>query len=98
EDVFSKILLDVVTKYKEFLKNELVQVTTEKVVAYTLPEIVSVSSETYEEVSEMEKYYYDKCYLEKKRSNPERAFEEYIQRKAHSIQYWVKNGDSGKDN
>ena len=94
EKVFSKVLSDVVSIYKDVRSGDLMEVTIEEDVMYTIPQIISVSSETHEEVN-LEKYYYDKCYLQKDRSNPERWFEAYIQQRLNVVDYWLKNGDSG---
>jgi len=96
EKVFSKFLLDVMAKYKDIQLNDLVHVTVEHGVVYTIPQTLSVSSDSNEEVS-LENYYYDKCYLSKERLQPEKSFEMFIQEHIDFIKFWVKNGDSGKD-
>lgn len=40
---------------------------------------------------------YDKCYLSKIRSNPEKEFEKYLEPKAEKIEWWFKNGVSKQD-
>jgi type III restriction enzyme len=40
---------------------------------------------------------YDKCYLSKTRSNPEKEFEKYLESKADKIEWWFKNGVSKQD-
>ncbi|MFV0484768.1 MAG: DEAD/DEAH box helicase [Candidatus Saccharimonadales bacterium] len=44
------------------------------------------------EVVEVSKYPYDKCYLLTKRSEPEKYFEEMLER-TESVEWWYKNGE-----
>lgn len=40
---------------------------------------------------------YDKCYLSKTRSNPEKEFEKYLETKSEKIDWWFKNGVNKQD-
>jgi len=44
-----------------------------------------------------EKYVYDKCYLSKGRSVPEKNFEAFLEENSSNVEWWFKNGDSGKE-
>ncbi|MDR3183104.1 MAG: hypothetical protein LBT89_09340, partial [Planctomycetaceae bacterium] len=48
-------------------------------------------SDSYELVESIKKCPYDKCYLQKKRSEPERRFEQALE-ESGNVEWWYKNG------
>jgi type III restriction enzyme len=58
---------------------------------------ININTDTHEQVN-IGKYFYQICYLQKDRSKPEKAFEQYILNHQDHIEYWCKNGDSGTEN
>ncbi|MFC4182386.1 DEAD/DEAH box helicase [Saccharococcus thermophilus] len=94
ESVFSKLISDVLAKYKELKEDDQIETTFGEPFIYTIPERDNVNSITYEKV-DIGKYFYSECYLEKGRSKPERSFEKYLKNNLNIIRYWVKNGDNG---
>lgn len=95
-DFFFKLIEDVIENYKKLKGGDLTDSIVIPNPVFKIREVDNVSSKTYEEVN-IDKYFYNKCYLQKDRTKPEKAFEKYIQRNIDKIDYWVKNGDNGSE-
>jgi type III restriction enzyme len=93
---FQKLIIDVINRYKDLKEGDLKEIKVYANHRYHIPVKINVNPETYEKV-DVPKYFYDKCYLEKDRSNPERAFEVFIVNNLSKIDWWVKNGDNGTE-
>lgn len=94
---FNKLIIDVIDKYKNLKEDDLIDTFVYSNPNFNLPNKININPETHEQVN-TEKYYYQVCYLQKGRSKPEKAFEQYIVKNADKIEYWCKNGDSGSEN
>ena len=57
-----------------------------------IPKNKNYNPNEYELVDDHKKYLYDKCYLKKKRSKPEKEFEKWLE-KQDGVEWWWKNGD-----
>jgi len=59
-----------------------------------IPKNKNYNHHKYEFVAEHKKYLYDKCYLRKDRSKPEREFEKWLEKpEQDGVEWWWKNGD-----
>jgi len=93
---FNKLIDDIINIYKNINEYDLYEkiIYTQKY--YVIPDVININTEVYELVN-IDKYYYSECYLQNNRSNPEKAFEEFIKKKLDKIEYWLKNGDRGSE-
>jgi type III restriction enzyme len=62
---------------------------------WTLPDMMSYDENDVDTVTST-CYAFDKCYLNKKRSQPEKTFEQYLETQSKQINWWHKNGDNGR--
>jgi hypothetical protein len=93
---FNKLIIDVINKYNELKEDDINEITVYTESVYKLPIKININPEVYEKV-EIDKYFYNECYLQKDRSNPEKAFEEFIKTHLDDIEFWYKNGDNGTE-
>lgn len=92
---FNKLIDDVINTYKKLNEEDLYEEFIYKK-NFTIPNVININTDTHELV-DIDKYYYNECYLQKYRSKPERDFEEYIVNNLDKIEYWLKNGDKGTE-
>lgn len=92
--VFELIIAKSTELYKP-IKDEELKIKAQNLINWDLeweiPESRSYNPETYEKV-EINKSISLPCYLEKGRSNPEKAFIEFLE-KSKNVKWWWKNGD-----
>ncbi len=93
EKFFNSLLVNVIERYKENFKDELIESSIIESV-FEIQPTMNCNEKLYEEVH-YEKYVYDKCYLQKDRYNPERHFETFIQQNLSNISWWYKNSNNG---
>jgi type III restriction enzyme len=101
EDHFKGILNNLLISYEKSLKDKQIQlVKTQEYFdeQYHLPSILYHNDQTEEELVGVKKYAYDRCFFRKDRSTPEQHFIDFIQEHLDNIDWWWKNGDSGKEN
>ena len=91
---FFKLITDVIDIYKQLREKDLTETIVVENSSYKIPEKLNVNSITYEKV-EIDKYFYDYCYLQIDRKKPERGIEEFIRSHLDVIEFWWKNGDNG---
>lgn len=93
---FNKLIDDIVNTYKNLNEDDLYDTRTETISNFVIPNKISINTETHELVN-IDKYYYNECYLQKDRSNPEKDFEDFIKSNLDKIKFWVKNRDYGME-
>lgn len=93
---FFKLITDVIDMYKQLREEDLTETIISGNALYKIPENINVNAITYESV-DIDKYFYESCYLQKTRSKPERGIEDFIKSHLDKIEFWWKNGDNGTD-
>ena len=92
--VFEIILAKSTEAYKP-IKDEELKIKAQNIMNWVLeweiPESRSYNPETYEKVNVIKSITFP-CYLEKERSNPEKAFIEFLE-ESKNVKWWWKNGD-----
>jgi len=96
--IFEKILSRAVEAYKEVKEYEVHEKVkeSEKYYNFELPKQLFFNDHT-DELVEVKNYAYDKCYLGKERSEPEKHFEEFLNDNSEKIIWWWKNGENKQD-
>ena len=94
--VYSTLLYEATEAYKPAKKQEVKAKIEEKYYLWDV-KFEEFYNEHSEELFSSNLNIYDKCYLSKNRSTPERKFEKYLETKAEKISWWFKNGDSKQD-
>ena len=96
-EIFSKVLGIAISRYEAVKKLEVLQrvLSSEIYYEFEIPTEIYFNHFTHEEV-QMQKSILQPCFLEKGRSNPERKFEEFLERNGE-IAWWWKNGVSTKE-
>ncbi|MFA5106761.1 MAG: DEAD/DEAH box helicase family protein [Patescibacteria group bacterium] len=95
--IFDRILTEAIAAYKHVRDAEVRERTaaSERLDPYELPEPQYFNQYTVEPFM-AKRYAYDKCLLDKERSDPERHFEEYIDQQS-TVLWWWKNGEGSKE-
>lgn len=95
--IFDRILTEAIAAYKHVRDTEVRKRTaaSERWDPYELPE-PQYFNQYMVEPFKAKRYAYDKCLLNKDRSDPERHFEEYIDQQS-SVLWWWKNGEGSKE-
>lgn len=100
ESHFKSILNELFATYEKILKEKRQHLTNKQErfnEEYHLPSMLFHNDQTEEEVKNVQKYAYDRCFLRKDRSVPEQRFIDFLQEHLDCIDWWWKNGDGGKD-
>ena len=93
---FATALAAAVETYEPIRQKEVEAKADEEHYTWQIKDTESYDTEGYEGAKN-ETFYYDKCYLLKKRSQIEKDFEDYLDTAADKIQYWYKNGVSKRE-
>lgn len=96
--VFEHILATAIDRYKTVKEQEVRERVEESEQWYDFelkPE--QFYNEYSDEIVEAKNYAYEPCYLNIDRSQPERAFENFIARNSAKIDWWWKNGENKLD-
>ncbi len=96
---FKKIISDSVDEYKKIKDIEVKKRSAEGERFYTfeIPKSEYYNENVSEKVERVPKYVMKPCYLEKDRSEPEKAFENFVEEKGDKIEWWWKNGKNKND-
>lgn len=94
--VYSRLLNEATEVYKPAKKQEVKDKIEEKYYLWNV-KFEEFYNEHTDELFNSNLNIYDKCYLSKTRSNPEKAFEKYLEIKTENIEWWFKNGVSKQD-
>jgi type III restriction enzyme len=94
--VYSRLLNEATEVYKPAKKQEVKEKIEEKEYIWEV-KFEEFYNEHSDELFASNLNIYDKCYLSKIRSNPEKYFEKYLETKAEKIDWWFKNGVSKQD-
>jgi type III restriction enzyme len=94
--VYSRLLNEATEAYKPAKKQEVKEKIEEKVYIWEV-KFEEFYNEHTDELFISNLNIYDKCYLSKMRSNPEKDFEKFLESKAEKIDWWFKNGVSKQD-
>jgi type III restriction enzyme len=94
--VYSRLLNEATEVYKPAKKQEVKDKIEEKDYIWEV-KFEEFYNEHSDELFNCNLNIYDKCYLSKIRSNPEKDFEKYLETKAEKIEWWFKNGVSKQD-
>jgi type III restriction enzyme len=94
--VYSRLLNEATEQYKPAKKQEVKEKIEEKNYAWEV-KFEEFYNEHTDELTNHQLNIYDKCYLSKTRSNPEKAFEKYLETKVEQIDWWFKNGVSKQE-
>lgn len=94
--VYSRLLNEATEAYKPAKKQEVKDKIEEKEYIWDV-KFEEFYNEHTDELFDCKLNIYDKCYLLKTRSNPEKDFEKYLETKAEKIEWWFKNGVSKQD-
>ena len=90
-------LLDEAVKSYRTIKNEEIRIKSEQSEKFQDIQILEreyYNDQTMEIRENTKLYFYDKCILEKGRSDQEKAFENYLESRSEKIEWWYKNGVS----
>ncbi len=93
---FSQLIDNVNNKYKELNEEDLKEVYVLPKTNYKIPSSININTDTHRLVN-IDKYYYNECYLQKGRYQSERDFEEFIKSNLDKIEFWIKNEDYGME-
>jgi type III restriction enzyme len=95
---FEQLLSQAVQEYKKVKEAEVQQkvAESEQWTPFELP-ISQYFNEHLDEEFEAKKYAYVPCYLSVERSEPEKAFEAWLNSKSSNIMWWWKNGESKQE-
>ncbi|TAE37102.1 MAG: hypothetical protein EAY66_06305, partial [Sphingobacteriales bacterium] len=94
--VYSRLLNEATEAYKPAKKQEVKDKIEEKYYNWDI-KFEEFYNQHTDELFNCNLNIYDKCYLTKNRSNPEKEFEKYVETKAETIDWWFKNGVSKQD-
>ncbi|MDO8240811.1 MAG: DEAD/DEAH box helicase family protein [Candidatus Moranbacteria bacterium] len=96
--VFERILVQAIEAYREVKEEEVREKVkeSEKYYDFELPKELFFNDHT-DELVEVKNYAYDKCYLGKDRSEPEKHFEKFLDGNSEKIAWWWKNGENRQD-
>lgn len=94
--VYSRLLNEATEVYKPAKKQEVKEKIEEKNYIWEV-KFEEFYNEHSDELFSSNLNIYDKCYLSKIRSNPEKVFEKYLETKAEKIEWWFKNGVNKQD-
>ena len=94
--VYSRLLNEATENYKPAKKQEAKEKIVEKKYNWEV-KFEEFYNEHTEELFKSNLNVYDKCYLSKTRSTPERNFEKYLESKTEKIEWWFKNGVNKQD-
>jgi type III restriction enzyme len=94
--VYSRLLNEATEVYKPAKKQEVKEKIEEKEYIWEV-KFEEFYNEHSDELFNCNLNIYDKCYLSKIRSNPEKDFEKYLETKAEKIEWWFKNGVNKQD-
>jgi type III restriction enzyme len=94
--VYSRLLNEATETYKPAKKKEVKEKIEEKYYSWDI-KFEEFYNQHTDELIESKLNIYDKCYLSKMRSNPEKEFEKYLETKTEKINWWFKNGVSKQD-
>ncbi|MDO9231154.1 MAG: DEAD/DEAH box helicase family protein [bacterium] len=96
--IFEKILRESIEAYREVKEDEVREKVkeSEKYYDFELPKELFFNDHT-DELVEVKKYAYDKCYLGKDRSEPEKHFDKFLDSNSEKISWWWKNGENKQD-
>ena len=94
--VYSRLLNEATEKYKPAKKAEVKEKIEEKNYVWEV-KFEEFYNEHTDELVNHKLNIYDKCYLSKTRSNPEKEFEKYLETKVDKVEWWFKNGVSKQD-
>lgn len=94
--VYSRLLNEATEVYKPAKKQEVKDKIEEKEYVWEV-KFEEFYNEHTDELFNCKLNIYDKCYLLKIRSNPEKEFEKYLETKTEKIDWWFKNGVSKQD-
>lgn len=89
QKIFKEIIETAKIKFKEIRQKEIEETKREKEVVWDIP-AVEYFNEGYVNC-DSHNYAYDKCYLQSNRSQPEKDFEELLN-KSQNVEWWFKNG------
>jgi hypothetical protein len=90
QTLLGEVIKEAKLKYEQIRPDEL---ETKKVITYTIFKLLEVDlfGDNYEEVYPT-RYAYKQCFLRQDRSEPERFFEQMIDR-SDEVEWWYKNGE-----
>lgn len=91
QEIFMQIMEKAKNKFREIKKKEVVAKQRRKEYSWTVPAI-DYYNENYETFG-CSNYALDKCFLNAKRSDPEKAFEKELKKSA-KVEWWFKNGEN----
>ncbi len=94
--VYSRLLNEATEAYKPAKKQEVKEKIEEKNYLWEV-KFEEFYNEHTDELIDSKLNIYDKCYLSKIRSNPEKEFEKYLETKTEKIEWWFKNGVNKQD-
>lgn len=94
--VYSRLLNEATEAYKPAKKQEVKAKIEEKYYSWDI-KFEEFYNEHTDELFSSNLNIYDKCYLLKIRSNPEKEFEKYVETKTEKIEWWFKNGVNKQD-
>lgn len=93
---YSRLLNEATEVYKPAKKAEVKAKIEEKNYAWEV-KFEEFYNEHTDELVQHKLNIYDKCFLSKTRSNPEKVFEKYLETKSEKVVWWFKNGVSKQD-
>lgn len=94
--VYCRLLNEATEAYKPAKKQEVKAKIEEKEYVWDV-KFEEFYNEHTDELIDSKLNIYDKCYLLKTRSNPEKEFEKYLETKTEKIEWWFKNGVNKQD-
>lgn len=96
---FAKILSDSVDEYKKIKEEEVRKrlAEGEQFYEFEVPEVEYFNENISEKVERVPHYATKPCYLDKGRSEPEKAFENFIEENGDEVTWWWKNGENKND-
>jgi type III restriction enzyme len=93
---YSRLLNEATEVYKPAKRQEVKDKIEEKEYVWEV-KFEEFYNEHIDELIDSKLNIYDKCYLLKNRSNPEKEFEKYLENKTKKIDWWFKNGYNKQD-
>ncbi len=94
--VYSRLLNEATEQYKPAKKQEVKEKIEEKNYVWEV-KFEEFYNEHTDELTNYQLNIYDKCYLSKTRSNPEKVFEKFLETKVEQMDWWFKNGASKQE-
>ncbi len=96
---FRKILSDSIDGYKNIKDEEIKKrlVEGEQFYNFDIPTDEYFNENISEKVERVPHYATRPCYLDKERSDPEKAFENFVEENSNKIIWWWKNGENKND-